>query len=215
MHDDPEPIRDAAHRAYRLAERAAAGHLPATPRPQPAEPWATVDRAAQWPAQVPARFAAATIDQLDGDLRTLADQWTAGGMTSNVLLLGGTGVGKSHAAYAMAREAFVAGSDVLVRPVIRLLRELRPEGAPGMLDRALHVDVLVLDDLGSEKPSDWTEQTLQEIVDDRWGNQRPTIVTSNLAPTVLRDRVGERMWSRLYHDAFRLEIGGQDRRLTA
>lgn len=167
------------------------------------------------PPPFPARFRDARPDDLSGPVANLHRQWLDGGMTANVLLLGSVGVGKTHAACALAYEAWAVRSRVWFVPVVELLDLLRPDGDPQALDRATKVDVLVLDDLGGERPTDWTGERLYAVVNRRWLEQRPTIVTSNLEPKALEQAVGPRVWSRLYHDALRVSIGGSDRRKAA
>lgn len=179
---------------------------------RPHQDYATPDRG---PAPLPRRFAHAHTDQLTGDVATLAADWTNTGMNANVLLLGTVGVGKTHTACALAREAWNAGSRIWFTPIVELLDLLRPTGDSDALQRATNVDVLILDDLGGERPTDWTGERLYAIVNRRWLEQRPTIVTSNLAPDELEKAVGPRVFSRLYHDALRLTIGGHDRRRGA
>lgn len=168
--------------------------------------------AATWPYQVPKRFRAAHVDQLTGDLAAVAGEWD--GM-SNVLLLGGVGTGKTHAAVAMARRRFEGGADVLFAPAVELLDDLRPNGPEGTMDRACSVDVLVLDDLGSERPTDWTGERLYRLVNRRWLEERPTLVTANLSAEALEQAVGNRMFSRLWHGALAVEVAGDDRRRAA
>lgn len=164
----------------------------------------------RWQDLIPRRFWTATIADLEGDARAAAERWIDTGMNANVILLGPTGVGKTHTAAALARCAFDAGSTVRLCSTEELLHGLRPGG--GMRWRPERVDVLVLDDLGVEKPTDWSGATLDGIIDRRWKDARPTIVTSNLAPDVIEQHVGPRLWSRLYDGAVRHRVVGDDRR---
>ena len=171
-------------------------------------------RAAAWPNHVGRRFADARIDQLQGTLAQVASGWDG---TSNVLLLGNVGVGKTHAAAAMAYRSHVEhGRTLIFRSAPLLLDGMRPgrDGSEQSRDRAIRVDLLVIDDLGSEKTSDWTGEQLGIVVDERYRDCRPTIVTSNLGPDRLRESIGERAWSRLYEGAVRHTIGGDDRRVA-
>lgn len=212
--DTPAPVATAIsrerieeamrHSRERAAEREAREQ-------QEADAFADVqayERAARWPRIVPGRFVDAHVDQLDGVFAQLTG-WDG---TSNVLLVGNVGAGKTHAAVALARTVHEAGGTVGFWPVVELLDELRPSGDPRTMDRAVCVDVLVLDDLGLERPSDWTFERLYAVVNRRWLEQRPTIVTSNLPADELEKSVGAPMWSRLYHDAVRIVAGGEDRR---
>jgi hypothetical protein len=199
-------------RIERLAERAASGELPTElSRPAGLEPPMPRDGV---PPGIPSRFAGARLGQLDGHIRELATSWVDGGMNANVVLLGSVGTGKTHAACAMAIAAHQAGSTVVFAPVVELLDGLRPGGDPQAMHRAIHANVLVLDDLGGERPTDWTGERLYAVINRRWLEQRPTIATSNLAPDALEAAVGPRAWSRLYHGALRLRVAGDDRRRT-
>lgn len=210
---DPAPLAD----ELRAAAFARAGDSPAQ-LPGDTRADVVVDQAAVraevWHRTVGARFADARLGQLDGPLAELAARWDG---ASNVLLLGDVGVGKTHAAAAMAYvEHVVNGRSLLFRSAPLLLDEMRPsrETADRARQRVIDVDLLVIDDLGSEKPSDWTAEQLGIVVDERYRNCRPTIVTSNRAPQHLQQVLGERVWSRLYQDAVRHTIGGNDRRKT-
>jgi DNA replication protein DnaC len=59
-------------------------------------------------------------------------------------------------------------------------------------------ELLVLDDLGAEKATDWVRDRLYLIVNRRYENSKPLIVTTNCDDVELRDRVGPRIVSRLY-----------------
>lgn len=212
---DPEPIATIAPDvvdAWRRAQQRADDGIGSAHQPRP--PLEAVEPV-RGPAPLPRRFAGATLASLEGEAADLADEWADTGMSASVLLLGAVGVGKTHTACALARAAWQAGSGVQFSPVVELLDQLRPGGPDGALERAITVDVLVLDDLGGERPTDWTGERLYALVNRRWLEQRPTIVTSNLAPIELEQAVGPRVFSRLYHDAIRLQIGGDDRRRTA
>lgn len=214
---DPQPLSalapDVRDRIERLAAKAAAGEIATHLEPAPHH--GEVLHREPVPAAIPSRFAHARITQLDGALAKLATDWTAAAMTANVVLLGNVGVGKTHAACALAIEAHQAGSTVQFAPVVELLDQLRPGGDDHALERAMTVDVLVLDDLGGERPTDWTGERLYALINRRWLEQRPTIATSNLGPEALEKSIGSRAWSRLYHDALRLSVAGQDRRKAA
>lgn len=217
---DPEPVGGLADefrkRTEALTRKSAAGDLPGRTEP-PGPDLDELQRYAEvrWRQAIPARFVDAHVDQLSDPLRKLADEWTGEGCEANVLLLGAVGVGKTHAAVALARLAHEAGRSVLMLPVVELLESMRPGGDPHAKQRATSVDVLVLDDLGGERPTDWTGEQLYALVNRRYLECRPTIVTANLDREALEASVGARVYSRLYHDAKRLAIGGTDRRRAA
>ena len=82
----------------------------------------------------------------------------------------------------------------------------------------MEADLLVLDDLGAEKTSEWVEETLNLIVNTRYNERRATIFTSNYpdlppdsnpAVITLHDRIGFRMRSRLHEMCDFLDLEGR------
>lgn len=171
-------------------------------------------RKREWRAVVPAAFGRVSLDDLDPPVREAASAWAAE-PSRNLVIVGALGVGKTHAALAAARAAHAAGRvhDVTFAPVVELLDALRPDGTPQRtIRRATTTGLLILDDLGAERPSDWTAERLYLVVNRRWLDRAPIIATSNLVPDELAEATGARIWSRLCHGAARIQIGGRDRR---
>jgi DNA replication protein DnaC len=75
-----------------------------------------------------------------------------------------------------------------------------------------HAGLLVIDDLGAEKPSEWTQERLYSVVDHQYANCLPLIVTSNLPPKELAGQTGERVASRLAETCEVVLMTGADRR---
>ena len=73
--------------------------------------------------------------------------------------------------------------------------------------------VLVLDDFGSGRINELQRECLLGVVDERWANGRPIIVTFNAES--LRDMVGERIASRLAHGVTAVAFAGDDRRRSS
>lgn len=166
-----------------------------------------------WQQCIPARFQWATVDDFAGQVRTDLEAWGAEPAGRNVLLLGPVGVGKSHAAVAAARLRFDRGTEVRFLPVVELLDMLRPGGPENALYDLADLELLVLDDLGSERPTEWTAERLYALVNRRWLEQRPTICTTNLAPAELEAAVGPRVYSRLVgNGSVGIALSGPDRR---
>lgn len=65
---------------------------------------------------------------------------------------------------------------------------------------------LIVDDLGAEKPSDWTNEILFKIFNRRYNDCSQTIVTSNIPPNKLKNHVGDRVARRVLHDAEIVQI---------
>ena len=144
-----------------------------------------------------------------------------------LLLIGPPGIGKTHLAVSVLRE-------VVVQKAIRglyfdtrtLLSTIRSTYNPvtraseaDVLNRVMKAELLVLDDLGAERPTDWVEETMNQIVNTRYNDRRPTIFTSNYEDVPDTDdldsllvRVGFRMHSRLREMCEFLEYSGPDYR---
>ncbi len=186
------------------------------------EPWEAPNlfdaRTLRWSSRCPERFTQATIDGLDDLVRVDVTEWATAPTGRNLLMFGAVGVGKTHAALAAARHRWcVDGDDVTFWPIVEMLDALRPSADAGdqTFRQMLDVDLLVLDDLGSEKATDWTAERLFAVVNRRWMEKRPIIATSNLDPAGLRAAVGTRTFSRLMGDgAVIVGVGGEDRRRT-
>lgn len=211
---EPIPVSEAlARRVEALREEAAR-----RPEPLPADAddgeamaaW----RERQWEAAMPARFRACRLEGLaDQAVAAKVRAW-AQDPKVNLVLLGPVGVGKTFAAVAACRTAWEAGRGVAFWPVVEVLDALRPGGDEGLLERLCRwPDLLVLDDIGGERPTPWTAERLYALVNRRWLEERPIVATSNLEPDDLPAAVGERTFSRLVGSgAVVLRLGGQDRR---
>lgn len=164
----------------------------------------------------PARYTHARLDQLDSDQDPQGQVacWLDG-PSPTLLLVGAVGTGKTHAAYALANEAFDRGQLVVAAPVPDLLAALRPSGDGGTLGtRARSCDLLVLDDMAAEKPSDWTAEQLSVLIDARVREERRQVVTTNATYGELDSRLGPRTMSRLTGGATVVRFTGPDRRRT-
>lgn len=168
----------------------------------------------RWSTVCPQRFVNATLaDAPDGAREQLCAWAQPMGPRPNLLLLGPVGTGKTHLALASVREDFLDGLDVLFVTCAEMLDALRPGGPEGAMSEFTHVERLIVDDMGAERPTDWTAERLDIVVNRRWMEERPTIVTSNLTPKELADSVGERTYSRLVgSDAVVVTLAGKDRR---
>jgi hypothetical protein len=72
---------------------------------------------------------------------------------------------------------------------------------------------LILDDIGTEKPSEWAQQNIFLIIDRRYETLRQTIFTSNLSLDELSERLGDRITSRIAEMCKVIELKGKDRRI--
>jgi DNA replication protein DnaC len=123
---------------------------------------------------------------------------------SNLVLWGGTGGGKTHLAVAILREIVRRGGKAFFITAAELLLEIRSTFKPNSWEDEAAVvakygdmPILVLDDLGAEQTTPWAITTLQLIIDRRYREERPTIITSNLSPEQIEKQIGFRIASRL------------------
>ena len=144
------------------------------------------------------------------------------------LLLGGLpGVGKTHLAVAVLKQVMDSSpARGLFYDTRDLLRVIRSTYDPSIRTTEIEIlrpvmtaDLLVLDDLGAEKTSEWVEETMNLIVNTRYNERRLTIFTSNYVdipddtdPNSLICRIGFRMRSRLHEMCDFVEMDGADYR---
>jgi len=167
------------------------------------------------PAVHPRRFENAKFYDLPKDVRDRIERIreTRRGM----YLWGSVGSGKTHAAYAIRRriEEMSIGVRLYSAPeMLDMIRDDFEHKDSYNLDRILASrGVLIVDDLGVEKPSEWVSETLFRIVNKRYEEVLPTIVTSNLDLGELSERLGDRIPSRLAEMCDVVKLEGKDRRL--
>lgn len=141
-------------------------------------------------------------------------------------LFGPVGAGKTHLAVGYLREAILRDGEEVGRFIraVDLFKEIRDTFSEKSArnERALleefgkSVPLLVIDDLGTEKVSEWVEQTLYDLIDRRYGEELDTIITSNLEPAALSAHYtnhGDRLMSRIFALGPVFRVEGADRRI--
>ena len=144
-----------------------------------------------------------------------------------LLLIGDPGIGKTHIAVAVLKQVVsekrAHGLFYDTRSLLNAIRStydpVTRTSAADVLRPVLEAELLVLDDLGAERVTDWVDETMNLIVNTRYNERRSTIFTSNYediedadAVDSLKARVGFRMHSRLREMCEFLEYDGPDYR---
>jgi DNA replication protein DnaC len=135
------------------------------------------------------------VHGIDGHVEAGDGLWFAGDL----------GTGKTSLAMLVSKAALDSGHSVAIYSVPRLLAEIKAtydrdsdDSYMRLFSRLCAVDLLHLDDLGAERPTEWVLEQLYSIVNERWQDGRSIVVTSNLINLdEVRDQVGPRTVSRL------------------
>jgi DNA replication protein DnaC len=128
------------------------------------------------------------------------DEWEG----ESLMFWGEPGNGKSHLATAIANELTEKGKRVVFISMPDLLEKIKAtfnrnsNESEAEIMKGLQVcDLLIIDDIGAEKVSDWVQEVIFRIVDGRYKKMKPIMATSNLEPKELAERIGKRAYDRL------------------
>ena len=167
------------------------------------------------------------IDGSLGEAKLIAEKFVAAfpDVEAGLLFEGSSGVGKTHLAVAVLRELVtshgVTGRFVDYRDLLRSIQDsynpVSESSELEILRPVLDADVLLLDELGTRRPTDWVRDTVTQILNDRYKRERVTLITTNYGdddadasvPT-LAERIGPYARSRLYEMCRKVTMRGQD-----
>lgn len=133
----------------------------------------------------------------------------------NLLFMGGAGLGKTHLSFAMAYDILDKGYGVVYGSAQNLFSEIEKEhfsysGSTEKLDALLNSDLLVIDDLGTEFLSSFSQSLFYNIVNTRILNGKPTIINTNLSFKEIEDRYTPRISSRFIGNYEMIKFIGND-----
>lgn len=140
----------------------------------------------------------------------------------SIYLYGSKGTGKTMLASIITNELIRHGKPVLFSSVPELMADIRAsfktDNTADVIDSIKQAAVLILDDLGAERATEWVGEQIFSIINSRYENNMQTIITSNFTPDELilhfADKTqGERIISRIYGMCVRVNISGKDWRM--
>ncbi|MEI3387142.1 MAG: ATP-binding protein [Clostridia bacterium] len=162
------------------------------------------------------------------NLKKYSERLVNGIEKKGLILIGNNGVGKTHLACSIANKLIENGTPVIYGTLINLLAELRNSYD---IDKNIsemeifklyeNVDLLIIDDLGKEKPSEWGLEKLFTIINSRYENNLPVIITTNYNQKSLMERLSlngeietaKSIISRLYEMCYLVKIDDIDHRI--
>ena len=134
----------------------------------------------------------------------------------NYLLLGGTGLGKTHLSTSVAKTVIDRGFDVVYVTAVGMLGDFEAKrfgdgsGAGNDPGRYAEAELLIVDDLGTEVTNQFTLSCIYDLINRRINTGKCTIINSNLSYRELESRYGERIASRFLGEYTPILFAGTD-----
>lgn len=151
---------------------------------------------------LPPKFLHARLADFARPLTELVSKWLSS-PTEGLFIVGPTGSGKTHLAAAIVRMMYSVGKKASFRRASELYLQIRHSYDGSYLSETAILagyrgtPMLVLDDIAAGSLSDHERRVALEVIDSRGNDMRPTVVTSNLSLEDIREKMDERISSRL------------------
>lgn len=153
------------------------------------------------------------IKQNYSSLKAFAEGFTAD-TYENWLLIGATGLGKTHLSTSVGVTVINRGFDVIYKSVQSMFEDFETVqfrgGEDALCRRYFDCDLLIIDDLGVELTNQFTVSCLYNVVNSRINARRCTVINTNLTQSELREKYADRITSRLFGEYKPLLFSGVD-----
>lgn len=135
----------------------------------------------------------------------------------SVLLMGGTGLGKTHLSSAVAKRVIERGYDVFYTGAVDLFSQFEYQRFKSYyqdenetVQRYFDCDLLIIDDLGTELINQFSVSTLYNLINSRISRKKPVIVSTNLSKNDIMQKYTDRITSRMFGEYIILPFVGED-----
>lgn len=131
----------------------------------------------------------------------------------NIIFIGPPGTGKTFLSRCAGAYALSLNKSVLYINVNEYINSLKPDfdGEP-LESHAIAADLFILDDLGTENITEFTNTKLNYLIDKRLNDKKSTIITTNFILNQIKDNYMSQMYSRISHAYLQCYLGGEDLR---
>ena len=169
----------------------------------------------------PVKFQNATTEDIPAEIQALLDMLPdKSNEKRGIYIHGGVGIGKTHILYAIEKYLLERRHGCFIINAVDLLFDIKKDFDRLIQDKQQPLEfiltdprLLLLDDLGSEKPTEWVQETFYHIINRRYVENRTIIITSNHAIQELAEHIGDRTTSRIIEMCNIVEMSGKDRRI--
>ena len=137
--------------------------------------------------------------------------------SESILMIGGTGLGKTHLSASIAKVVLEKGYAVIYDSAQSIFDSYEAvrfgKESKELTKKYENCDLLIIDDLGAECMTQYTIAVFSSLLNWRIVNSKPTIISTNLSPQQIKKSYGERVYSRLLGESLIMKFSGQDIRL--